>query len=86
MIEKRSTNQPAEDAGVIIPEGHEKKKDPDEHDLYEIVAVGNDTTQPLKKGDLVVLEEGMIETVKINGEIIQMIQENYLKAQVRLPS
>jgi len=67
--------QKREETGVLLPEEYSTQSI---HGCCRILAIAPDCTREVRRGQLVVINNSMVETIKVMGETVHVLLENHV--------
>ena len=76
VVELIEEKEEAEKSSVLLPEGYKKEKPP--YAQARVKEVSPDCTSNFSKGDKIVIEGSMLQTIQINESDFYLVLENYV--------
>ena len=81
LVQKKQQIQEKNEPLVLLPEGYEPKVD--NYTRVTVVKAANNCTIPATTGDELVVREGFIEELSLDGNIFYLVLENHVMGVIK---
>ena len=81
LVQKRSKVEEQEQSLVLLPEGYQPKKE--DYTRVTVLQTSNNCTIPASPGDELVIREGYIEELSLDGNTFYLVLENHVMGVIK---